>query len=116
MVKTFLTKEHRKTCYTEETDNDIAQTTLMSSISDKPDKNGHDSSHGVYRHCQQLRSDGRIAKTLYNGGDEEGECIERSIAAHVDDHASVGLPVPQSRPDIGHFEFFVLGTRLVIFL
>ena len=114
-MEAYLTKKHREAGYTKKADKDVAQTTLASPVSDIADQNGDHRGHSVGRHCQKLRFHRRIAKPFDDGRDKEGESIERSIAAHVDDHAGVGLPVFQSGPEIGHFEFFVLGTGLVVF-
>lgn len=40
--------------------------------------------------------------------------IQCSITTHINDHSGICLPVFQAGPEIIKFEFFMLGTRLLI--
>lgn len=86
----------------------------MGPVSDVADKHGDDSSDGIRRDGQQLGFGRRVAQIFDDGGDEQTECVQHAVAAHVHDHSGVRLPVLHNLPQIDGLELLVLRAALLI--
>jgi hypothetical protein len=107
-------QQHGKPKDTKERDANVAETALMRSISQPPNKHGNHRRHCVRRHTQQIRRRAFVSQLRDDGREEERKCVESAVAAHVDDGERPRLPVFDRVPEVGHFEGLVLGGGLLV--
>ncbi len=55
-----------------------------------------------------------VAHLRYDCREEQGKCVECAVAAHVNGHSCVRLPILQTGPEVVEFELFVLSAGLLI--
>jgi len=109
-------QEHGEADDAEEGDEDVAEAALAGPVGDVTDGDGQDGGGGVGGHGEELGARGGVAQVVDDGGQEEGEGVQRPVGAHVDDGGEPGLPVLDGGPEIGQLERLVLGAGLLVHL
>lgn len=111
-VRVLRGEEHAETCDSEQRDTNVAPTALAGLVGHETDDDGQESSNGVRRNREQVGAGAGETELGNDGGEEEGECVQSAVAAHVNGGEGEGFPVLDRGPEIRHFELFVVGGGL----
>lgn len=109
--------KHTKADDAEQRDDYVAHAARLCAIGNEPNTNRQRRGGGIGRDGEELRFNrrpARDAQVTHDGGQEQTECVERHVAAHVDDHTDPHLPVEPGLPKVLHGEFLVRGGGLLV--
>ncbi len=109
-----LTNKHTESNDPQKADRNVTQPTLPGPIRDKPNGNSQHRRDGIRRHRKQLRSRGLVAQLLNDSRHKQRKRIQGAITPHIDEHASIRLPILDTSPEIRHFELLMLRAGLLI--
>lgn len=106
-------KQHDEANDTHANSGDVAEASPFGPICRETNKDGGQRRTRIRRHREELRPRADVAHAAQDGGEEEGEGIQRHQAAHVDDHVPIRLPILGGSPDISLVKVFSGSTLTV---
>lgn len=92
----FDSGEDDETNYSDNAESNHVDTTLAVLISSETATDGEEAGDNVGRDRHELSNLVGVAKTLDNGGKEDGDGVERGVDANGDEHVNPDLPVLES--------------------